>query len=60
MTESETERESAEPNQETPSQREREQQTINAVNSSIGYASRAKMAEYEMDHVVEGMMHAPK
>lgn len=44
----------------TPSQKEREQQTIGAVNSTHGYASRAKLATYEMDNIVEGMQHAPK
>ncbi|MDE7158461.1 MAG: hypothetical protein K2N74_02705, partial [Clostridiales bacterium] len=44
----------------TPSKREREQNMIDAVNSTSGYASRANMAEYEMDSIAEGMKHAPK
>ena len=50
---------SAEPNEQIPSQREREQNMLNAINSTSGYASRAKLAEYESDHVAEGMKHAP-
>lgn len=56
----EAQAESDEAKEETPSQREREQNMLNAVNSTRGYASRAKLAEYEMEHVVEGMSHAPK
>lgn len=44
----------------TPSQREREQNAINAVNNSRHYASRVNMAQYEMQHVMEGMKNAPK
>lgn len=46
--------------EETPSQREREQQATAAVNSSSGYVSCAKMAEYEAQSVAVGMKHAPK
>ncbi|MDE7453925.1 MAG: hypothetical protein K2N22_05900 [Clostridia bacterium] len=49
-----------EANGETPSQREREQEMINAVNSTYQMASRANMAEYEVESVQEGMKHAPR
>ena len=48
------------PNEQIPSQREREQNMLNAINGTRGFASRAKLAEYESDHVAEGMKHAPK
>lgn len=44
----------------TLSQREREQNMINAVNNSSRYESRMKMAEYELQSVAEGMKNAPK
>lgn len=44
----------------TPLQSEHEQEIIEAVNSTHGFASRANMAEYEMDSITEGMKHAPK
>lgn len=44
----------------TLSQREREQNTINAVNSSHHFESRVNMANYEMQSVMEGMRNAPK
>ena len=45
---------------EVPSQREHEQNMIDAVNSSGYYSSRAKLAAYETESVMEGMKHAPK
>lgn len=42
------------------SQREREQNALNAINGSERFASRANMANYEMQHVREGMRNAPK
>ena len=44
----------------TASQREREQAMIESVNSSSHFESRANMANYEMQSVMEGMRHAPK
>ncbi len=44
----------------TMSQREREQHAIDAVNSTNRYASRANMADYEVQSIAEGMKHAPK
>lgn len=46
--------------EETPSQREREQNAIDKVNSSSRYESRVNMSEYEIQHVAEGMKNAPK
>lgn len=51
---------SGEAKEETPSQREREQQAIAAVNSTEGFISRANLANYEAEHISEGMKHAPK
>ena len=45
---------------ETLSQKEQEQNMIDAVNSTSRFESRVNMAEYEMQHVAEGMKHAPK
>lgn len=42
------------------SQREREQQAIDAVNDSSYFESRVNMADYELQSVREGMKHAPK
>ena len=47
-------------NEQTLSQREREQNMIDAVNSTSRMASRANMSAYEMDSIVEGMKYAPK
>ncbi len=44
----------------TPPQREREQNAIDAVNSTDGFASRANLADYEVQHIAEGMKNAPK
>ncbi len=46
--------------EETPSQREREQNAIDKVNGSSRYESRVNMSEYEIQHVAEGMKNAPK
>lgn len=48
------------PEEETLSQREREQNAIDAVNNSSRYESRVNMANYEIQHVAEGMKNAPK
>lgn len=42
------------------SQREREQNALNAINDSEQFVSRVNMANYEMQHVREGMRNAPK
>ena len=42
------------------SQREREENALNAINDSERFESRANMANYEMQHVREGMRNAPK
>ena len=46
--------------EETPSQREREQNAIAAVNSTRGFVSRANLSEYEAQNITEGMKNAPK
>ncbi|MDE6293511.1 MAG: hypothetical protein K2L88_02680 [Clostridiales bacterium] len=46
--------------EQTPSQSEREQKAIAAVNSTNRIASRVNLANYEMDSIAEGMKHAPK
>lgn len=51
---------SDEAKEQAPSQREREQKAIDAVGGTHGFASRANMAEYEADHIAEGMRNAPK
>ena len=46
--------------EQTPSQKEHDQNMIDAVNSANRYASRTNMANYEVESIVEGMKHAPK
>lgn len=46
--------------EEVLSQKEREQEAINAVNSSSHFESRVRLANYEMQNVAEGMKNAPK
>ena len=60
MTENENVEKNEQTQEKTPSQKEREQNAIADVNNASGYVSRAKMAEYEIQSVAEGMKHAPK
>lgn len=46
--------------EQTPSQREHEQNMIDAVNSTNRLESRVNMANYEVESIAEGMKHAPK
>ncbi|MDE5562466.1 MAG: hypothetical protein K2J01_02835 [Clostridiales bacterium] len=46
--------------EQTPSQKEHEQNMIDAVNRTNRYASRTNMANYEVESIAEGMKHAPK
>ncbi|MDE5789369.1 MAG: hypothetical protein K2H78_03010, partial [Clostridia bacterium] len=54
----ESQEEPAEENQE--SEKEREENAIEDINSSYGYESRMKLAEYQMEHVADAYANANK